>query len=824
MTRVGPAYTNFNAGEFGARMAGRTDFARYVNAGERFQNILPLPQGGWSRRPGSRFVSEVSDSAKRHRLRRFRVSNTESYILELGDRNIRFFKDQGRIEGPATDAVITNGTFDTNITGWTNRSTGGGSIAHNSGALLLDHATSIAEQEVAVGAAFQAQSHVLMFRVVAAAGDAAKVRIGTSSGTSNRVFDFVAHTGWHAVDFVPNSPSVFIQFRNEVNKAIRIDDVRILNGEPLALESPWAEEDLRFLQFAQSSDVMYVVRGEETPLYRIERFGDLRWSVEEVLLTDGPYLDENTTSTTLTAASANGFNILVTASTSDGINEDNGFRPTDVGRLIRIYNNSISRWAWGVIVQRVSATQVRVDHKGDNNFPTTARTEWRLGEFSRETGHPSVIAFVQQRLGLAATTKEPQKFFLSQSAAIEDFTPDDLDNTVEADDAYSYRIAAEDVNTIVWMSYRRRLTLGTIGGEWSVESDGPVLAPDDTNAIPQTSFGGSAIVQAFKVRNRQLYVQFAGRKLLEYGYNFSDDAYQSLDLTVLNDRVLQSGVREADYAQEPDSVIWLVREDGILAALTYQPEQEVVGWSRHILGGSFDGGNAAVESITTIPGTDAAGQVKSSEERSEIWVIVKRTINGETKRYIEVFEKLFNGDEDDQADAFYWDSLVTYSGPAVTSVSGLDHLEGETVRIWADGVLQTDKTVTAGHITLDRAATKAQVGLGYRHRWKSLELAFGAQAGSAQGRTKIPQRIGLKLMETAETAVEVGTESNHLDRITLRTADNATALPIPLFTGQTPMKAVRAKWTPDTRLLIEGDHGPCTVLSVNFDLNIYERM
>lgn len=817
MARVGPALTSFNAGEFGKRMAGRTDFARYINAGERFENILPLPQGGWTRRPGSRFVAEVHDNAVRHRVRRFQVSNTQSYILELGDNTVRFFKNQGIIQVGQTDAAIQNGTFDTDLSGWNVAAS-----TNDNGTLSLNSSSATAEQEVAIGAAFQSTPHVLVFRVLGAPGDAIKVRIGTTSDGTDIVDDFVAHVGWHALDFTPGTSSVFIRFRNEDGKAKRIDDVSLLNNTPLVVPTPWGESDLRFLQFAQSSDVMYVVRGEGVPLYRFERFGDLRWSVEEVLLTDGPYLDENTTSTTLTPSAASGFGVAVTASSTEGINDDKGFLASDVGRLIRVFNGT--RWAWGVIVGHASSLSITVDRKGDQNFPTTARSEWRLGEFSTETGHPSVVAFVQQRLGLAATTKEPQKFFLSQSAAIEDFTPDDLENTVEADDSYSYRIAAEDVNTIVWMSYRRRLALGTIGGEWSVESDGPVLAPDDTNAVPQTSFGGSSIVQAFKVRNRQLYIQFAGRKLLEYGYNFSDDAYQSTDLTVLNDRVLRSGVREADYAQEPDSVVWLVREDGVLAALTYQPEQEVIGWSRHTMGGSYSGGNAVVESIATIPGTNAVEQVKSSEERTEAWVIIKRTINGQTKRYVEVFEKLYNGDEDDQADAYYWDSLVTYSGVSTTTISGLDHLEGETVRVWADGVLQTDKTVSSGQITLDRASTTAQVGLGYRHRWKSLELAFGAQGGSAQGRNKIPQRAGLKLLETAENAVEIGTVSDKLDVITLRSSENATALPAPLFTGQTPMKAVRAKWTPDTRLLIEGDHGPCTVLSVNFDLNIYERM
>ena len=819
--RVGPAITSVNAGEFGARMGGRTDFARYANSGREYLNVLPLPQGGIMRRPGTRFVAEVADSTKRGRLRRFRVSTIQSYILELGDGVVRFYKNQGRIDVEDTDAAITNGTFDSDISGWTDQSSGG-TISHSSGTLALNNATSVAEQQISIGASHQSKAHVVRFRVIGAPGDLIKVRIGTTSGATDLVDDFIAHTGWHCVDFTPGAASVFLQFRNEDGKTKKIDDVAIIDNAPLQLSTGWLEADLKHMQFAQTSDVMYAVRGQQTAVYRFERYGDLRWSVEEVLFTDGPYLDENTTATTITPGAASGFGITFTASATTGINDDKGFLATDVGRVIRVYNGT--KYAWGVIVGFTSTLAVTVDKKGDENFPTTAQTKWRLGEFSVETGYPGVIGFVQQRMGLAATTKEPQKFFLSQSAGIEDFTPDDLDGTTEADDAYSYRIAAEDVNTIVWMSYRRRLALGTIGGEWSVESDGPVLAPDDTDAVPQTSFGGSEIVPAIKARNRQLYVQFAGRKLLEYGYNFSDDAYQSLDLTVLNDRVLQSGVREAAYAQEPDSVIWLVREDGVLAALTYQPEQEVVGWSRHKIAGAFNSGDAVVESIDTIPGADGAGQQTSSEERTEVWMIVKRTINGQTKRYVEVMEKQHNGGEDSQEDAYPWDSLITYKGASAATISGLDHLEGETVSIWADGVYQQPKTVSGGQITLDRAATTVQAGLGFTGRWVSLELAYGAQGGSAQGRKKVPQRIGLKLLDTAETAIRLGAEGSDLVRVSLRAQADATKVAAPMFTGQTPLKPINAKWTEDTRMVIEIDQGPGTVLSIPFDLNINERM
>jgi len=834
--RVGPAFNDFNAGEYGERMDARVDFAKYASAGARFLNILPLPQGAWTRRPASRFIKEVADSSSFHRMIGFQFSTIRAYGLEFGNATLRFYRLQARVAVEDTDAAITNGTFDSGVTGWTDQSTGGtAAISHDSTLDMMNlvgdaSQTAIAEQEIAIGASFRSTVHVVRFRVYGAPGDTVKVRVGSTSGATDIVNDFVAGAGWHALDFDPaTNSSVFLQFRNEDDKTKKIDDVAILDNEPLEIATPYTSSDLPFLKYAQSPDVLYLARGSDTasethPVYRLERFGDLRWSLEEVLLTDGPFGDENTTATTMTPGAASGFGITVTASAVTGINDGAGFQTTDVGRLIRIYNGTASKWAWGVITAHTSTTVVSVDRKGTVDFPTSGQSKWKLGEFSTTTGHPRVIAFVQQRMFMAATSDEPQKFYLSQSGAIEDFTEDNLNDTVEDDDAFSFRMAAEEVNTIVWASYRRRLALGTVGGEWTVESEGQRLLPSDIDAVPQTTFGGSETVAALKARNRQLYVQRTDRKLLEYGYSFNDDAYQSLDLTILNDRVLKTGVREMAYAQEPDSIVWCVRNDGVLAALTYQPEQEILGWSRHILGGSFGSGDAVVESIATIPGTDGAGQVKDSTGRHEVWLIVKRTINGATKRYVEVFEKIYNGDEDDQEDAYYFDSIVTYDGSSTTTITGLDHLEGETVKIWADGALQTDKTVASGQITLDRAASVAQVGLGYRHKWKSLQLAYGAQAGSATGKNKVPQKVGFNLLETAENSLFFGTEETPTKPVELRQVADATTLPAPLYTGQTKMLAISGAWGPDTRIYVEGDHGPCTVRGMPFDLAINERM
>lgn len=197
-------------------------------------------------------------------------------------------------------------------------------------------------------------------------------------------------------------------------------------------------------------------------------------------------------------------------------------------------------------------------------------------------------------------------------------------------------------------------------------------------------------------------------------------------MTILAENVTESGVTELSYQQEPDSILWGVRTDGKLIGLTYQRPEEVVGWHIHELGGSFGSDSFGhVESIATIPG-DA--------DEDDLYLVVKRTVNGSTRRYVEYLTDYDFGDS--ISDAFFIDSGLLYSGSAVTTISGLDHLEGQSVSILADGATHPDKTVSGGSITLERSATKVQVGLSYTSLLQTMRVEAGAAEGVAQGQTK----------------------------------------------------------------------------------------
>jgi hypothetical protein len=318
---------------------------------------------------------------------------------------------------------------------------------------------------------------------------------------------------------------------------------------------------------------------------------------------------------------------------------------------------------------------------------------------------------------------------------------------------------------------QRSLIVGTVGGEFVVSASGTTQPITPTNVqIQRQSSYGSANVDAVQIENVTMFLQRAKRKIRELTYNLNIDQYQATDLTLLAEHITEGGIVEMSYQQEPDSILWCVRSDGTLLGFTYARAEQVTGWHRHIIGGSFSSGNAVVESVASIP---------TENNEDEFYMIVKRTINGATRRYVEYLTLFDYGT--DQEDAFYVDSGLTYSGSAATTISGLDHLEGETVTILANGATHANKTVSSGAVTLDRSATKVHIGLPYTSTLQTMRAEAGGEGGTSQSKDKRIHEVTLRLHETV--GVEVGPNLNDMERIPFRSSAASMDAAVPLFTG-----------------------------------------
>ena len=712
MARVHPIQTNFTAGELSPKLAGQVDFKKYANGVETLENMTVFPQGGATRRYGSRFICEVKDSSATTRLIPFEFNDEQAYILEFGNNYIRFFKDQGQITeatkaitaitkaNPAVVTVTSHG-YSNGDHIWINSV--GGMTEVNARRFTIANVTTHTFELSGVNST--------NYTTYTSGGTAAKVYEISTTYTAAQVFD---------------------------------------------------------LQFAQSADVMYIVHPSHEPA-KLSRTGHTSWTLADVVFEKGPYLDVNDTTTTLNpGSSAVGTGVALVASADL-------FASTDVGRLVKLHNGHAKITGFTDAQNATIEILTALD-------ASTATADWQLGSFSNTTGFPKAVTFYEQRLFYAGTTNNPQTIFASESGFFDNF---DVGDSSDAK-AFIYTIAANKVNVIRFLAPARDLIIGTAGGEFIVgRPTGEPLKPGNVNITQQTTYG-THTTQPVQIGNTVLFVQRQKRKLRELGYNFGDDAYVAPDLTLLSEHITEGGIVDVDYAQEPDSIYWAVRNDGVLLGMTYLRTQDIVAWHKHTLGGT----NAAVKSVSTIAEAD----------EQQTYLIVSRTINSATKQYVEYLDSTINQDS-------ALSGTVTGSS---TSVTGLDHLEGETVQILIDDAVYPTQTVTNGAITISLPSSfgskTIEVGLGFTSTIKTMKPEAGSQAGTAQGRKKRYNEVSVRLLNS------VGVTING-DQLPFRTSADEMGEPIPAFTGD--KRVTNLGWDREGQITIQQTQPlPLTVLSI----------
>jgi len=744
MARVAAQLTNFTGGEFSPRLEGRNDLSKYTSACKTLENFVIYPHGSAARRSGTQFVAEVKDSSKKTRLIPFEFSTTQTYMMEFGNQYIRFYKDNGAIlEGNVTISGATQAN-PVVITA-TGHSYSNGDEIEISGVVGM---TELNGKRYLV-----ANKTTNTFEITNIDGtniNGTGFTAYASGGVANRVFE---------------------------------------------ISTPYLEAELFELKFAQSADVMYITHPNHE-VEKLSRTGHTSWTLADVDFTDGPYLDNNITATTLNPGSHTvGTGVAVVASATTGINGGSGFLATDVGRLIRFRDGYMK------VTARADTTNITVEIIEDLGS-ATASTDFALGSFSDTTGHPTCVTFFEQRLVFAGTTDQPQTVFFSKSGDYENMN-ENRGGTIADDDAIIYTIASNQVNAIRFMTATRTLIIGTAGGEFTVSGGGTDVAITPTNIlIKKQSNHGAANLDAVSAGNATLFVQRAKRKVRELAYNFDVDGYLAPDMTILAEHITEGGVTQMAYQQEPNSILWMVRNDGQLIGFTYQRDQQVTAWHRHIFGGVFGSGNAVCESVSVIP---------TDDNEYQVYVIIKRTINSVTRRYVEYLNN-FDFDETDDTTFNFLDSQLNYDGSATTTISGLDHLEGQSVSILANGATHPDKTVSSGSITLDRSSTKVKVGLSYTSLLQTMRLDAGSQDGTSQGRTKRIFDVTIRMYESI--GVEVGPDLSNMERIPFRSSADDMDSGLGVFTGDKEVE-FRGNYETDGFVFVRQTQPlPLTILSL----------
>lgn len=396
----------------------------------------------------------------------------------------------------------------------------------------------------------------------------------------------------------------------------------------------------------------------------------------------------------------------------------NGWRAGDVGKYVRINRGlvEITVFTSALVVSAIIRSRLE-------DTDPAEKGGWQLLEkiWNASNGFPGSVALYQQRLIANGGSRFPHHLYGTKTALFLDFSSSTLVDT----DGFSFILSSEQINPIQHLVSAGDLLAFTYGGEFGL-SGGPdtPLTPTSVQVTNPSTYGASP-VRPVRVGQEILFIQRGGTKLLAFPLRLQG-VLLAPDLTFHADHILTSMVKEAAYAQEPESRLWAVRKDGLIAVMSVYRNnsdlsQDIHAWSRQSTDGLY-------ESICVVP----------IANQDQVWVIVNRTVGGATKRYVEHFDPLRNTDS----------CIVATSGTPQTVWSGLGHLEGKTVDILADGVVMPQSTVVSGSITLPRGALSVEIGLHYDSEIELLPLETNATGGTSQGNAVSVHEIVVRLQDT----------------------------------------------------------------------------
>lgn len=416
--------------------------------------------------------------------------------------------------------------------------------------------------------------------------------------------------------------------------------------------------------------------------------------------------------------------------------------------------------------------------------------------------YPGCVGYFQQRLCFANTITEPEKVWMSRSGRFTNFSSS---SPVKSDDAISFTAAGRQVNEVRHLVDAGALVMFTSGAEWIAQgSDSSAITPTSIN-LKQTSYNGSSYLSPLPVNGNVLYMQARGSVIRDLAYEMAADGYRGNDLTVFSTHFFEGySIVDWAYQQTPNSVVWAVRDDGTVLGLTYIKEHMIFGWHQHDFGG-------VVENVCSIP----------NDSEDEVFFIIKRTIDGVEKRYLEKLTTRFSTDE---TQLIFMDSAMTFTNPSTSAtpqtLSGLDHLEGEAVSVFADGFVVANPnnpsyntvTVTGGEITLSRTYELIHVGLPYNSDIETLDI--DTVNGSIMDRKKLVNKVSIYFQKSR--GVFVGAEEPTGDDATegLREIKSRINSSVNSFTGVEDVR-FESGWSAGGRFFVrQTDPIPMTILAI----------
>lgn len=745
---------SFNSGKLTPLADVRSDVEKYSSGCRILDNMIPRIYGCAERRPGSKYIYTAKSGSVKARVVPFIYSSTVAYIVEIGNLYMRFYQDGG---------------------------------------ILLDGVTPV---EV-ITPYLEADLYELQFKQIADvmwivhpsyAPRKLKRTSPISFTIEEVVFDngpFLTRNDLDKEDGVTMTPSVITLNSSGTLTASANTFEESHIGALFKLTQPRVDVSETITKTGSSTGVSsadgIIVKGAFNfnissatsgwvGTVKLERMEDgTNWETYRT------YIAGRNVKLSATEEDDNvQFRINVSAHTSGTIDADITVNSSTQDGIVRI-DSYTSAKVLNMTVLVVLAS-------------TDATKRWAEGAWSGVQGYPSAFTFFEERAVYAGTSNNSQTLWLSETGEFEDFE----EGTNDSD---SFSLVLPSTEGIRWVESLEALVVGTASGEWRIRATSidDALTPTNFNIRQQTAYGSTS-VQAVKINEAVLFVDKFARKMREMVFRDERQKFVAPDLTALSENITTGGVTSIAYQRNPDSILWCtISNSPYLISMTYEREQNVVAWANHPIGGS-----GIVESVAVIPG----------DSESEVWISVQRTINGSVVRYIEQLQPRDWGSDDE--DAFFVDSGLTYDDTATLTLTGLDHLEGETVSVLGNGAVFTPVVVATGSITLPETVTKAHVGLPFTYQLEPMRLDISTREGTTHGSIKKIAEAVISFFKTSNARYGDGTDTYDIKWRKEEVFDS----PPDLFTGDKTVTFDGGFDTEDTFIISGSDPLPCTVRAI----------
>ena len=763
---------SFTGGELTPEFFGQISDAKYQTGLALARNFRILPHGPAQNRAGFAFVREVKDSTKAVRLLPFTYSTTQTMVIEAGATYARFHTQGATILAAGVPYEI--------VTPYAAADLFGLRFVQSADVLTLVHTLyPPAEMRRTFPGTLVMTLANIAFATTLVAPTALVVAatLGTTPGTptthryaitsvaSNNIDESLV-----SIEALPSAPQATINAVTQANPGVITTAAvhKLVVGDPVAISGIVGMTGLNLAGLTVAT----------TPTT----------TTLTVALAGVPV------NTTAFGAYASGGVINMTAGVKNNLFDtgaSNSITWTAATGALRYNVYKYSNGLWGYLGQASGTTFI------DNNItPDISKTPPEANNpFVSAGNYPGSVTYFEQRRVFAGTVNQPQNLWLTRSGTESNLT---YSIPTRDNDSIGFRVVAREANTVRHLVPLTNLLALTSSAEWRITSlNTDALTPTSISVKPQSYIGADNSSPVI-VNNNVIYAAARGGHVREMAYSWQAGGYQTGDLS-LRAPHLFDGLTIVDmaFSKSPYPIIWMVSSNGQLLGLTYVPEQQIGAWHHHDTDGLF-------ESICVV--AEGAEDV--------LYAVIRRTINGASKRYIErMGQRAFAT----PADAFFVDCGVTFnSGSPVTNITGLTWLEGKTVNVLADGAVHRQLVVTAGAITLDVAATKVQIGLPITADLQTLPLAL-EMPGFGQGTRKNVNKVFLRVFQSS--GIKSGPDFNSLVEAKIRT-NEPYGSPPNLQTREIEV-VNKAAWTDSAQVCIrQADPLPLTIVSLTLDLAV----